>query len=240
MKPRLDRTDPLDRAELSAAEVAEYLAEHPGFLNDHSELLEVLIPPAERNGRRVLDMQRFLIERLQRRVADLRDDHAELIAASRSNRFGLSRVHAAVLALYEPGAFDDLVELVTTDLPALLEVDVVTLCVESASDRAGPLPSAPGVCVLAPGTVDVMLGPGREVELFAGAGSDGAIFGGAATLVKSSALLRLPVGRPGRPALLALGSRNPDRFRNGQGTELLGFLAQALGRRMREWLDRSI
>ena len=240
MKPRFDRTVLQDRAELSAAEVAEYLAGHPAFLNDHSELLEVLVPPAERNGRRVLDMQRFLIERLQQRIAALKSDQAELVAASRSNRFGMSRVHAAVLALYEPGAFDDLVELVATDLPALLEADVATLCVESASNRAGPLPSAPGVCVLSPGTVDAMLGPGRDVNLSSGGDPDRVVFGGAATLVKSSAFLRLPVGRPGRPALLALGSREPARFRHGQGTELLGFLAQALGRRMREWLDRSV
>ena len=222
------------------ADVAAYLARHPEFLNDRPELLEVLTPPATRSGRRVLDMQYFMVARLQRTVREVKEREADLLNATRSGRSQASRVHAAVLALCEPHALDNLMEIISNDLPTLLETDVVVIGVEAEDEqRRRSLHSTPGVYLLGHGAVDRVLG-GKDVLLSEAHDTESMLFGGAATLVKSTALLRLRLGRPGKPALLALGSRDEARFLPGQSTEMLTFLAEALGRRMREWLDWAL
>lgn len=219
------------------SEVAAFLEQHPNFLNERPELLEALTPPATRNGRRVLDMQYFMVARLQRTLHEVREREADLVEATRTGRSQTARIHAAVLALCEPHALDNLMEIISNDLPTLLETDVVVIGVEAGEEqRRGALHSTLGVYLLGDGAVDRLLN-GKDVLLDAAYDTDSTLFGGAATLVKSTALLRLRLGRPGRPALLALGSRDPARFQPGQSTEMLTFLAEALGRRMREWLD---
>lgn len=221
------------------ADVAAYLARHPEFLNERPELLETLTPPATHSGRRVLDMQYFMVARLQRTLREVKEREADLLNATRSGRTQASRVHAAVLALCEPHALDNLMEIISNDLPTLLETDVVVIGVEAENGRHGSLHSTPGVYLLSSGAVDRVLG-GKDVLLSEAHEADSLLFGGAATLVKSTALLRLRLGRPGKPALLALGSRDETRFQPGQSTEMLTFLAEALGRRMREWLDWAL
>lgn len=221
----------------TAADIVTFLRQHPNFLNDHPDLIEALTPPASRSGRRVLDMQYFMVARLQQVVRDLKVREADLLANTRHGRFITSRVHAAVLALCEPHALDNMMEIISNDLPTLLEIDVVVIGVESEDQRRpGPLQSTPGVYLLSAGGVERVLG-NKDIVVKAMSESESALFGGAATLVKSAVLLRLRLGRPGRPAVLALGSRDADRFQPGQSTEMLTFLAETLGRRMREWLD---
>ena len=117
----------------------------------------------------------------------------------------------------------------------MLDLDVVTLCVESA-DGEPIRTSHQGVQLLLPGTVDELFGPQRNALLTENLRGDPAIFGGGAGLVRSQALLRLSIG-PNAPAgFVALGSRKPTRFRQVQGTELLSFLAQCLEMTIAQWL----
>ncbi len=218
------------------AQVAEYLRRHPDFLVKHPELLNVLTPPAQRSGDGVVDMQRFMIERQRRQVAELQNDLRELVATSRNNLTGQNRVHKAVLALLGAAGFEHLVHIITTDLAVVLDLDVVTLCVEVAET---PCPHAvrAGVYTLEPGTVDRLVGAGRTAMLEADAPGERMIFGGGAGLVRSQALLRLEFSRRGPTGVLALGSRRPGHFHPGQGTELLGFLASVLEHSVRLWLE---
>ena len=232
---------PAPSDKISATDVTAFLRRNPNFLNDQPQLLETLTPPAERNGRRVLDMQRFVIDRLQRTIATVRARETEMVSSMRSSRSSTARVHAAVLTLCESGALENLTEIISNDLPTVLEIDVVMLAVEAEQDQLGSLRSTPGVVLIPRGTLDTLVGAGRDVLLTsAPTAAETELFGGAATLVKSAALLRLRLGRPGRPALLALGSRDPARLAPGQGTDMLTFLAEALGRRLREWLDYAL
>ncbi len=229
----------LDPEGPAPADVAAYLARHPEFLNDRPELLEALTPPATHSGRRVLDMQYFMVARLQRTLREVKEREADLLHLTRSGRTQALRVHAAVLALCEPHALNNLMEIISNDLPTLLKTDVVVLGVEAGDERRGSLRATPGVYLLSDGAVERVLG-GKDVLLSEAHDTDSMLFGGAATLVKSTALLRLRLGRPGKPALLALGSRDETRFQPGQSTEMLTFLAEALSRRMREWLDWAL
>ena len=95
-----------------------------------------------------------------------------------------------------------------------------------------------GVQILDAGTVDAVLGPERETALFGDIAGDPKLFGGGAGLVRSAALLRLSVSAAAPPGLLCIGSRRARQIpRRAQGTELLGFLARALGITIAAWLD---
>jgi uncharacterized protein YigA (DUF484 family) len=239
MSSKPENTVPERRPKMSASDVADYLAKNPNFLSDHPELVEVLVPPSERTERNVLDMQRFMVERMQRTLGQVKARQGEIVEATRSNLSSLSRIHAAVLALYEPSTFHHLIDVITTDVAEILEVDVVTICVESVDAEPGKLASTSGVIVLEPGTVDALIGRGKAATLRDELDSENVVFGGASTLVKSDALARLAVGQKVPPALLAMGSRNKDRFTPSQGTDLLTFLGSAMSHRMREWLEQD-
>lgn len=222
--------------EPSAAEVAAYLCTHPDFLVEHPELVAVLTPPEIRRGDNILDFQHFMMERLRTDLARIKGQQRALIATSRSNLSSQNRIHAAVLALMEATSFEQLLQVVTTDLVVFLDVDVVTIGVESAAEPHPRLP-LPGIRLLSPGMVARILGPERPVLLNSDIEGEPRLFGDAAGLVRSEALLRLTLSEEGPPGLLCIGTRRPDRFHPGQGTELLCFLARALEVTMGGWLD---
>ena len=223
---------------VSAGQVLSYLRNHPNFLSEHPQLISVLTPPKMKTGRDVLDMQRFMIERLRGEIETLRKGQRELIDASRINMLSQERVHGAVLALLGTRTFDHLLEVVTADFVELLDVDVVTLCFETPEIPIKGL-KARGVHTLKPGAVKRLVGSGRSILLRAETLGDPILFGEAAQRVRSDALIGLKITKAAPPGLLALGSNTANRFHSEQGTELLTFLATALNRAIRTWLDLS-
>lgn len=227
----------LQRADLAAADIVDYLARHPEFLAQHSELLHVLTPPAMRHGNGVLDFQRFSVERLQNDLARVRRAHDEVISASRANISSQSRIQTTILALLGARTLEHLIEITTVDLALHLEVDTVVLGFET-NDRTPMSAASRGLRLWPKGRIEGWIPPGRDVLLLGSTDGDQALFGSAAPLVKSQALLRLQLKRDAPTGLLALGARDSARFHGGQGTELLAFLAQALELCFRGWLDR--
>ena len=220
----------------TAEEVADYLRLHPGFLDDHPNLLSILTPPTLNTGSNVVDMQNFMIERVSREVERLKARQDELIATARGNLSSQSRIHAAVLDIIGARTFEQLIETVTTDLAVRLDIDVAAICVEC--DRSSiPAAARSSVRGLETGTIDLLLGGGYDALLRPNIEADPEVFGAASGLVRSDALLRLSIGPSAPAALLALGSRQEGRFEPGHGTELLCFLATALECTMRSWLD---
>jgi uncharacterized protein YigA (DUF484 family) len=225
-----------NKPRVSAAQVAEYLREHPDFLARNTDLLDLQVAPTRRKGEGVIDLQRFMLERLRRDVARLKADQDDLLANSRDNLSTQDRIHRATLTLLTAECFEHFVQIVTTDLAVLLDVDAVTLCVE-AIDEHTPLVSVEGVQVLSPGTVDRLLGPERGALLRDDTAGDAAIFGAGAGLVRSDALIRFNVSDRTPAGLIAFGTRHPGYFNPGQGTELLHFLARIVEHCIRTWLS---
>ncbi|MDH3473562.1 MAG: DUF484 family protein [Rhodospirillales bacterium] len=220
----------------SAAQVAGFLRRNPDFLAEHPDLLEVLTPPTRPRGDGVLDLQSYMVERLRDEVQDMTTARDDLVRAGRSNMAAQARIHQAVLALLAAKCFEHLIEIVTTDLAVMLDLDAVTLGVEKAALDLPPVRLG-GLFQLEPDTVDSTIGKGRKVLLRSEIEGDPAIYGAAAGLVASEALIRLQASPVTPPAILALGSRKPEQFHPGQGTELLAFLADALELSIRTWLD---
>ena len=247
-KPRGGKTAAQPQAgakapELVATDVAAYLRRHPDFLINRPELLAVLAPPAREMGEGVVDLQRFMVERLRTDVARLKLVQRKLITTSRANLQNQTRVHSAVLAMLAATTFEHLIAVVTEELTLLLDIDAVGLCVETAPAKTrfgGPQSAAlaAGVQMLEPGSVDELLGTSHDVLLRSDVVGDPALFGTAAAgLVRSDALVRLRVSTTKPVGLLALGARKPGVFNPGQGTELLTFLAQVIEHSIRAWLD---
>ena len=219
-----------------AAEVRAFLRSHPGFLAENLELLQTLLPPSARQGDNVLDMQRFMVERLQDEVERMKTLQGELIRAGRSNLSSQGQIHAAVLALIEARTFEQLIEVVTSDFATLLNVDVVSLAIESVGDDVHP-GLKQGVRVVERGAVAALLDEGREVTLRSDIEGEAAIYGAAAPLVRSDVVVRIDLGRRAPACLLAMGAREAKRFHGGQGTELLCFLGRVVARTIKTWLS---
>lgn len=226
----------VDPVALRAADVADYLRRHPDFLSENPDLLGVLTPPALRRDGVVVDMQRYILERLRTEVTRLRTSRDEIIATSRANVSSQARIHAAALALIGATTLEHVIEVITTDLTVHLEVDAIVLGFE-ALDRVPPGGNTTHLKLLPRGTIDRLMAGGRDVLMTENQPGETSLFGSAAPLVRSAALLRLDLKRDAPLGVLAMGSRTPGRFHPGQGSELLVFLADVVEITMRGWLD---
>ncbi len=240
MTSKAPRTKTSEPRELTDAQVVRFLRENPDFLERYPQLLSVIRAPerqfedADEAGGEVVDLQGAMLSRMRSELAQREEQSSELIDASRANLQSQNRVHAAVIAILSARSLDHMIEILTIDLAGLLNVDAVALCLEGG--MVTPT-SAQGLRVVPVGTIDKILDESRTVSLRENVEGDRRIYGEAAGLVRSEAMLRLSVREDAPCALLAMGSREPDRFHTGQGSELLTFLARILEHSIRTWLD---
>ena len=223
------------REAISADQVATYLRQHPNFLVEHPALLDILEAPEQDHGEGVIDLQQAMLQRLRAEVDNLTDARDALVVTGRSNLNTQARTHDAVLSILGARSFEQFIHTITTDLAVKLDLDVATIAVEQSDDSVQAMP-AKGIFQLDEGTLEELLGTAPMLlrENIAG---DPEIFGPAAGLVQSDALIRLSISAQAPKVLLALGSRQPDQFHPGQGTELLNFLAKVLECSFRTWLS---
>lgn len=215
---------------LTDAQVVAYLRSNPDFLLRHPQLAASLnVPSRWPNVGRVVDFQAFAIDRLRDELSHIRGAAEDLILTSHSNMSTQTRTHRAVLALLRAQRVSELAQVIQHDLPAFLDVDVAALCFEGQG-------AIPGTRDLPIGSVDVLIGEG-DCGLYEDMPGEPALFGDAAAMVASTALVRLHPG-PLLPAgLLALGSRHANTFQAGQGTDLIVFLANVIELATRRFLS---
>ncbi len=217
-------------------QVVAYLRKNPEFFMENPDLLDGLEPPSRSQGDAIVDFQHSMVQRLRLDVEKLTDLRNELLSAGRSNLTSQDRIHRAILALLEAATFEQFIERVTTDLAVILDLDLVVLGVEQSED-AFPAQPPLGISRLSNGVITDILGPKGQTLLRATPKGDPEIYGAGAGLVSSEALLRLNIDSKAPDALLALASRDENKFANNQGTELLSFLARVLENCFRGWLS---
>lgn len=220
--------------DLNPDDVAAWLVAHPGFLTSRPDLLAKLEPP-DRGGDGVVDLQRYMVDRHRRELDELRQNWQELLAISRANLSSQHTIFEATLSAIRAASFEALVETVTERYPEILRCETVALCVESQGE-AGDAPA--GVARMQAGDVDAYLGgPAKRSRFISDLSPDPTLFGPAAGVVRSAALVRIDMGPEAPDALLAIGGREPDAFTPDQADDLLAFLGQALGGTFAAWLD---
>jgi uncharacterized protein YigA (DUF484 family) len=221
--------------EAKEAAIAAYLVAHPDFLQRHAAILRSLTPPALDRGAGVVDFQRFMVSRLQGDVGQLALENSALIHTARANAHGQARIHAAALALIEARSLGQMIEVLTGDLMDVLDVDVIAMAVESNGVEL-PHVASSGIRIVRQHSLAELMGE-RGVLLRGGVTGDPAIYGPGAGLIRSEALLKLTISRRTPIGVVAFGSRDPELFQDGQGTEHIAFLGGVIERLLRAWLD---
>ena len=230
-----ESTDPKDD-DLTDERVAAYLQDNPDFLSRNPDVLRMMAPPDRKFGDGVSDIQTAMIGQLRTEIARLNARQDEIILTSRANLNTQGRVHECVVALLAAKSFEQAMQIVTTDFAVMLDLDVVTLCIEAEEGAPSALRMS-GLRMLAAGGVEATMGENKRVRLHSDTPADPEIFGGGATLVRSAAFIRLDISDYTPPALIAFGARRPGKFHAGQGTELLNFLGRVVEHDIRLWLS---
>lgn len=219
----------------SAEDVLDFLEQNPGFLANYPELLEMQ-SVANHDGQNVVNFQQLMLQKLRIEKKRAEDRQRLLIDSARSNLTVQARVHAAIIRLAETRNLEELVDIISNELALMLEVDVIAVLIEARTGEERHIPSH-GIRTVDPRFIDNHLGPDRDSLLEANITGDPRLFGPAARLVKSQALLRLHIAQNVPDGLLAFGSRDPLLFSDSQGTELVSFLTDVIERLLRRFMD---
>ncbi|MBO6826991.1 MAG: DUF484 family protein [Sneathiella sp.] len=222
---------------LNAADVREWILANPEFLRENDDLISQHLPENRVSEEGVVNMQSFLLEKLQRETRDLKDLQGDLVAAARGNLHTQNIIHRSILEILGATSFNQFVHILTQDLTDVLEVDVITLCVE---DSLVPLPDMTGLQRLKKGSVERVYWPHNNMVMRAEASGTKAVFGPAKDLVASDCLIRLEVPALHAGVLLGIGSRDPNHFHPDQGTELIEFFAGCVEALLGHWVEQGL
>ncbi|MDQ7760177.1 DUF484 family protein [Xanthomonas sontii] len=208
---------------LGAHEVAAWLRRHPGFLKQFPDLALTLVVP--RDDGPTASLASYQLEVLRDKNRELSRRLADLAANAQVNERLAVRTHQLTLALMRQHSAADSVRAMAASLQEDFQGDLVSIVLLQ------PLPGlepAPWLQVLA--ADDPRLAPFRDClkdgEPICGRlqpEKQALLYGERVDEVQSTALLPLP-----GLGLIAVGSRDPNRFYPGMGTLFLRMMGEAL------------
>lgn len=207
---------------MHANDIANYLAEHPDFFDQHPEVLSGMQLPHPHNGQAISLVERQSMM-LRERIKSLEARVAEMVRHAQDNdAIGrkLTQWMRSLLLVREPSL---LPETLTDELKRIYEVPFVALRLWEVAPAYVTLPSANAVDDDTISFVDSMRLPfcGSNV------GFEPAAWLGDGGTVQSLAMLPLRVGADPRTfGLLVLGSPDKDRFHPAMGTAFLERIAE--------------
>ena len=207
--------------DLQAEEVEAFLRAHPGFLSERPDIYRVLVPPQRLHGENLADHMAAMLATERSRARAMEAEVREALEAGRAGAGLAVRVRLAVLALMRA---PDVMEAVTQEVPALLDVETCTLAVEPGG---GPHNLPPAMLRLPRGAVARLVGHGRDAVVRSAPTDIELLHAEAAPLVVRDALARVPLPI-GPPALIAVGARDPAALPMRQTVALLAFLGRAV------------
>lgn len=196
-----------------AGQVEAFLRANPSWLADNPDLYRVLVPPSRVHGEHLADHMAAMVKIERARAAAMAERADDVLAAGRAAAGLAVRVQEAVLALLRA---DDKLDCITSEMPGILAVDSVHLCVEALLPNIRPLPQ---------GLVDQLLG-GRQVLFRDSVTEARRLHAEAAGLAGHDALVLVPGAGP--PALLALLARDGQMLDPARGAGALTFLGRAV------------
>ena len=217
-------TTGFDNAEkLGAHEVAAWLRRHPAFLQQFPDLALTLVVPRE-NGP-AASLASYQLEVLRDKNRELSRRLQELFGNAQENERLAVRTHQLTLALMKQTSAADTLRAMAASLAEDFQGDLVRIVAFEAVDG---IDDADWLQVIAEG--DARLSGFRDLaesgEPVCGRlhpDKNALLYGVRAEEVQSSALLVLP-----GTGLVAVGSRDPNRFFPGMGTLFLRMMGEAL------------
>jgi uncharacterized protein YigA (DUF484 family) len=221
---------------MTEKDIVEYLKSNPKFLQKNPDAVDYLLPPKDReNGRRVVDFQHYMVEKLKADKKMVLDTTRDIIEVSRENMNHLARIHEAVLKILEAETFDQFIQILSVDVPAALDCDAVSLIVEN--DGRLPNTNMRSLRLVPQGTCVNWMN-GNDASIQSNIKGTVEMFGEAAGLIQSQALLKINQTMDIPASILAFGSRDPEMFMDGMGTDLIRFLCDVTERAIKLWLTK--
>jgi uncharacterized protein len=210
---------------ITESDIANYLANTPGFFERHAELL-ASIQLTSPHGQRAVSLQERQMEMLREKIKGLEQKIMEMIRHGQENVAIADRLHRftrAILQSHDPAA---LPEVLVGTLKHEFLVPQAALRVWNVADAHAALPAAQGV------SEDVKSFAASLALPYCGLNSGFEAVGWVAdpSTVMSLALVPLRGGRDGETfGLLVLASPDPARYSAEMGTEFLMRIGEIAG-----------
>ncbi|HLI17288.1 MAG TPA: DUF484 family protein [Rhodanobacteraceae bacterium] len=208
---------------LEAMDIAEYLRQHPRFLENFPDVAAELVMPREHGP--AASLAAYQLEALRARNRELNDRLAELVSIAGANEQLMVRVHTLTVGLLRDNTLADVLKSFVGALNEDFHTDLVRVVLfRDGADlpRADWLICVPAGAKALPAFAD-FLGRGEPACGRLAQEKLDRLFAADAAEVQSAALLKI-----GDAGMLAIGSKDPNRFHPGIGTLFLKLIAQAL------------
>ncbi len=232
-----DAFDKFDKAQdkLGAHEIAAWLRRHPNFLQQFPDLALTLVVPREQGS--AASLAGYQLEILRDKNRELSRRLQELFANAQDNERLAVRTHQLTLALMKQNCAGDTVRAMVASLEEDFNGDLVRMILFAPVDGLGSAVDESGDWLQTLTEDNARLTPFRDClkdgEPICGRlqpEKNALLYGMLAEDVASSALLPLP-GR----GLIAVGSRDANRFFPGMGTLFLRMMGEAFDTAMRRF-----
>lgn len=214
-----DREPSSDDREL---EIADYLIAHPDFFDRHAEALAAIdIPHPTGDAVSLIERQ---VRTLRAQSHNYRRQLESLVAVARENDGLAKRLHRLTLALIETQTFDEVLNTLQDELREQFKADAVEMKL-FASEQLDAHAHEPGPALFRDFLARARPNCGRldraKLEY---------LFGPQAGETGSAALI--PLTAPPMAGVLAIGSRDPERFHQGKSVDFLQRLAEVVSAKL--------
>jgi len=213
---------------LSATQVEDYLQQYPDFFHDHLNLLEQMSIPHPSGTATSLILKQ--LELFRSKHQELEKQLNALIEIARDNDTSFIRMHKLTLALLEASSLEQAIanlDVVLADyfLTDFVAVRIIKQCPESAIANLFIEPGSENLQPFLKELAGNQPKCGRPTLAQAKV-----LFGDAAAEVKSCAII--PMTFTELDGILAIGSRQEDRFHYSMGNLFLTQMSEIIGTRL--------
>ena len=224
----------------------EILMQAHEILNDEI-LLRALIEASDKNlGNKIVDLRSVALQKMDGELKKLKRSNQQVIATAYENLVGMKQVHQAVLKSLEQNNFNEFVKNLNMEVCEILKVDCIRLGFETHSLFENNLKQGIELAKLQDlfptNFVDTYISQGKnngidDIVLRPTPTGSEQLYGKLSKDLKSEGCIKLRIGNENIVGILALASKEKEKFTAQQGVELLKFMGSVFERRISHWLN---
>ena len=224
----------------------EIVAKAHEILNDET-LLKALIGTSDKNlGGKIVDLRSVAMQKMDGELKKLKRSNQQVIATAYENLVGMKQVHQVVLKSLEQNSLDKFIANLDTEACDVLRVDCIKLGLETHSSLQNSEKYDSNLSELLDlypvNFVDTYISQGEnngsdDVVLRPTPKGCEQLYGKLSKNLKSEGCIKLKIGNEKIIGILALASKEREKFTAQQGVELLKFMGSVFERRISHWLN---
>ena len=224
----------------------EILVKAHEILNDET-LLRALIEASDKNlGSKIVDLRSVAMQKMDGELKKLKRSNQQVIATAYENLVGMKQVHQVVLKSLEQNNFDEFITNLDTEACNILRVDCIKIGLETHSslqiNEKYDSKLSKLLDLYPVNFVDTYISQGEnnntdDVILRPTPKGSEQLYGKVSKNLKSEGCIKLRIGNKKIIGILALASKEREKFTAQQGVELLKFMGSVFERRISHWLN---